>query len=205
MKLKIFAAIAAALSVTGGAVALTGATAQKSDPSRLTLASNPAEREAALERFATLRGQDGAVPAATTERLRKLLPFPRELDPGKTRLSRSGADGSRVHLLAGPDAICVVIEERSGSGSGGCGDPASAAEGRRLSTSVDKVEDGWRVTALVPDGISGVEVQRADGISASLTVSRNIATGVVSNAPRGIAWVDASLQPAETRFRGLTG
>lgn len=163
------------------------------------LADSDAEAAAALAKFDVLReGPD--VPVDVDKVAGQVGPR-EDLRAAVGRVAyRDGR--TSITIVAGKRNLCLLVEERSGSGSAGCGDAVAVADGKYPLVSVDKLDEGWRVTGVFPSGVSAIALETPSG-ARSLTLNRSVVTTIVAT-PSALAWTTPDGLRRRLPFTNLT-
>lgn len=124
--------------------------------------------------------------------------FVNRMPPAMASDIRSGSvalahDGDvKVWVLAGSGTLCLARMEATGTGAVGCStDPDASTRDGRLMHGWDRVDTGYRFTALVPDGVREVTIVDAAAGTTTLRVSSNVVTRVLTAPPVEYRWTDA--------------
>lgn len=120
--------------------------------------------------------------AASSARGADLLPTVVEV----TRQARR-----RTIVAAGPKYVCVKVIDPTFS-SGACTTHASAVNSTTPMVDVTKSDDGFVVSAVVPDGVSSAAVQTRDMLGASVPIRHNALSTTVATAPRTLRLMTTS-------------
>jgi hypothetical protein len=180
-------------------VAAVGATQADLSGPQLPPASSVNAPATAAEFFSGLRRASVApVDAALRARLQQSLQQSNpDVRPDTIRLLRretSSTGQIDVYAAAGPQTVCSLVRHISSGatiGSMGCGTVARDNPAVQTGVSVD-VDDTFLVTALVPDGVSGVVLRFADATTAPLTITNNTAVYHGNRRPTAITYTDAA-------------
>jgi hypothetical protein len=184
------AATATAIAAAGGAIAY-GAVASKSGEPTHSAAVSPPIPDAlvaqAVSRFSALGAPSAAVPAQVREVARTMLP-----GAAATVHRLSASSDFAYYVVRSHGQLCDVIELGARpSGSGCFRDPAALAAGD-VGPTVTKIADGFRITALVPDGTSSVALRWRSGPDQPIEIVNNVVAVAVEQLPEAIEWTTPS-------------
>lgn len=193
-KMVAFALVSLSLAVA----AVSGAFAQESQPQDApdsgpapAAAENGKRARARFSIFADgrLGVHDQEITRAYASRMPRAMA--EDIDPQLTRQVRAGHVD--IYVLAGSGTLCLVRREASGTGALGCTtNPEASTAQDSLLYGWDHVAEGYRFTALVPDGVASVSVADATGVARSLRTKDNLITGIFASAPVSVEWQDTA-------------
>lgn len=183
-------AIAASITTAGAlAVVATGSDSTAPDP-RPTFAVERVSSAPEQSVLSGLRSLSEAPKPSSTD----TADVQRLLDDRPGQSSKRGADllplvaevantaGRRSIVAAGPKFVCLETHV-GGASSSGCTTHDVATNPNTPMVSVAHVDNGFLVSAVIPDAVSGAVVKMKDGTGAPLTMTHNFASAVVPEAP----------------------
>lgn len=200
LKKAVAGVLIGALAVVGVSVGLAsgeGASPKRDvTPKRGTKPIASASVNAAAARFSVLR--DAGAPASSlgprAARQAKLVAR------GRPFSAHPVAERSayKFYVLELSNGLCS-LEMNGSSGGGGCtSDMAAFVKGGLNYTFLG--DEGWRLTAFLPDGASALKLTHQDGSTTEIDSERNLATAVFKKLPVTAAW---SLPDGATQARSL--
>ncbi|HWI72534.1 MAG TPA: hypothetical protein VNT55_11295, partial [Baekduia sp.] len=98
------------------------------------------------------------------------------------RRALSTALGEELYVVPGRGWVCLT----STAGAGMCTPTDQIAAG--YAVGLQQIPSGYRLSGLVPDGVTRVEVRGAGGATAATEVSGNAWRADVAFAPARVAW-----------------
>jgi hypothetical protein len=131
---------------------------------------------------------------AVMGRVASLAPKAIAADAASTRALAS-THAARVLAIAGNDAVCLHVEQASNGSQRpawanvSCGKLSDPLTANSPMSSTTFAGDGvWQFSALVPDGITTVEVETASGEHKVLPVRTNAVATDLSSEPLHLSW-----------------
>jgi len=111
---------------------------------------------------------------------------------GRGRTTRVDHPSGRQFFVTRAGRTMCLIEDGESTSGMSCGPTPEAMDASRPPITVTTLDDGWRVTVLVPDGTSEVTVTTRGGRKMGLAIADNIASGDVPQTPSNVGWTDAT-------------
>jgi hypothetical protein len=110
------------------------------------------------------------------------------VDFGQARRLRAYSPSVRFWVAPGRDSICTFVQPPGASGPGGGCSPVSKVEVGASATTITSSPDHVEVFGLVPDGVTRVELQLADGSTQSISVEENAYSVLVHATTRSVSF-----------------
>jgi hypothetical protein len=186
-------------TVAAGAVPSSSQQAATSATPAASVADGQARRASVATDMKLFRTAGRAAPAATVDRINAALGTALSLrnDHAEAANVREAVRNGRfaAQIGMGDRGVCLAISDAGGSGSMQCRPLVAAGNSEADKPpmfAVDSTENGFRLTAMVTDDVTGGEVTDAKGRTQSGTVTNNVFYVETTTEPKELVLLSTS-------------